>query len=111
MLQSEWASKQEMYKDPRSTSYRKPRKFYGTPFNKYIYGAIFISSGFILTISYNLGIFLNLERVADKFRFLPNKTILESGQIEWTLEQKLRERINIKKEVAKQQQESKEVPT
>lgn len=100
-----------MYKDPRSIEYRKPRKFYGTPVNKYIYGAIFISSGFIFTISYILSPFLDLERFVGKFRFLPSKSIIGPDPIESNLEHQLRERIKIREEIAKHQQEHKEVPT
>lgn len=97
------------YKDPRSTDYRKPRKFYGTPLNKYMYSAIFISSGFIFTIAYILSPFPRLERLIDKFRFLPNKNVV--GPIEWNLEQHIKERIELRAEITKQLQENKEVPT
>ncbi|XP_015178901.1 PREDICTED: uncharacterized protein LOC107067685 [Polistes dominula] len=104
-----------MNKDPRSTEYRKPRKFYGTPINKYINKAILISSGFLFVFGCCLSPILSpvLQRVADKFRFIPNKTIIGPDSIEWSLEQKLRERLKIREEIAEhnQQQIDREVPT
>ncbi|KAI4502540.1 hypothetical protein M0802_002452 [Mischocyttarus mexicanus] len=54
LLQSEWASKQEMNNDPRFTKFRKPRKLHGTPFNKYIFGTVLFTSCSLLMFISNL---------------------------------------------------------
>ncbi|KAL2726504.1 hypothetical protein V1478_006782 [Vespula squamosa] len=88
----------EMFRDPRCTKYRKPRSFYGTPFGKYVTAAIGISSGIVYAFSYGLTRIPVIKEIVEKLKVDLNFDIIGSDLLEWHLEEKFTEILNIKEE-------------